>query len=94
VNLSPVSFDDWFGIATVSMASTAAMSKRTGFEPTSKTRILPFTIYHFPLFMANAFSCLLNSPTMHIKPIENNRIAMLSLKTLYPGGIRTRVFRF
>jgi hypothetical protein len=29
---------------------------------------------------------------MHIKSIEHNSIAVISLKTLYTGGIRTRVF--
>jgi hypothetical protein len=29
---------------------------------------------------------------IHIKPVKHKRIAMFSLKNLYPGGIRTRVF--
>jgi hypothetical protein len=39
-----------------------------------------------PLFLS------LKTQTVHIKSIEHNRIAMISLKTLYPGGIWTRVF--
>jgi hypothetical protein len=36
-----------------------------------------------------------NAKTLHIKSRTNNGIAMLSAKeTLYPGGIRTRVFCF
>jgi hypothetical protein len=41
----------------------------------------------------NAFISQVNTKTMHIKSIIFNIIAMISLKTLYPGGIRTRVFR-
>jgi hypothetical protein len=34
----------------------------------------------------------LNTQTMHFESIKHNSIAMLSLKTLFPGRIRTRVF--
>jgi hypothetical protein len=40
-----------------------------------------------PLFI------VFNTQTMHIKPKIHNSIARFSLKTLYPGGIRTRVCR-
>jgi hypothetical protein len=43
-------------------------------------------------FWAAAFISVFNTQTMHIKPTVNNCIAMLSHKTLHPGGIRTRVF--
>jgi hypothetical protein len=37
------------------------------------------------------FFSFFNTNTMHIKSIMNNCVAMISLKTLYPGGTRTRV---
>jgi hypothetical protein len=35
----------------------------------------------------------IDTQARHIKSITNNSIAMFSLKTLHPGGFRTRVFR-
>jgi hypothetical protein len=45
-----------------------------------------YTFYYLPLII------FLNAQTMHIKPTKNNGNAMCFLKTLYPGGIRIRVF--
>jgi hypothetical protein len=42
------------------------------------------------IFVANAFISPFNTQTMHIKSVIHNSTAMyVSLKTLYPGGIRT-----
>jgi hypothetical protein len=37
------------------------------------------------------FSLSAHKECMHLKSIVNSSIAMISLKTLYPGEIRTRV---
>jgi hypothetical protein len=37
---------------------------------------------------------LFNTQTMHIKLFYTQQHCYVSLKTLYPGGIRTRVFLF
>jgi hypothetical protein len=47
----------------------------------------------FFLIMANAFISF-NTQTMHIKSLYTQLHCYVSLKTLYPGGIRTRVFPF
>jgi hypothetical protein len=44
------------------------------------------------ILVANAFISLVNTQTAQIKLVIYNSIAMISLKILYPGGIRTRVF--
>jgi hypothetical protein len=43
------------------------------------------------VYVANVFISPFNTQTMHTESFLNNSIAVF-LKTLYPGGIRTRVF--
>jgi hypothetical protein len=45
----------------------------------------------FEYFVANAFISQVNTQTMHVKPSILNSIAIISLQTVYPGGIRTQV---
>jgi hypothetical protein len=56
--------------------------------------ILTLTANFKNIFVKNAFISHVNAQTIHIKSIIHNRIAMISLKTFYPGGIRTQVFCF
>jgi hypothetical protein len=44
--------------------------------------------------VANAFISPFNTQSMHIKSFYTQQHCYVSLKTLYPGGIRTRVFLF
>jgi hypothetical protein len=44
--------------------------------------------------VANAFISPFNTQTMQIKSFYTQQHCYVSLKTLYPGGIRTRVFLF
>jgi hypothetical protein len=46
------------------------------------------------IFMADAFISPFNTQTMHIKSFYTQQQCHGFLKTLYPGGIRTRVFSF
>jgi hypothetical protein len=42
--------------------------------------------------VTDAFISQVSAQTLHIKSIKHNGIPIISLKTLYTGGIRTRVF--
>jgi hypothetical protein len=53
------------------------------------------TDYFFKnIFVAKAPISPFNAQAMHIKSFYTQRHCYVSLKTLYPGGIRTRVFLF
>jgi hypothetical protein len=59
-----------------------------GFE--SRNSMHDWCFYIF--FVANAFISPFNSQKMHIKSFCTQQHCYVSLKTLCPGGIRTRVF--
>jgi hypothetical protein len=46
------------------------------------------------IFVANALMSPFNTQTSHIKPLFTQHHCYVPQKTLYPGGIRTRVFSF
>jgi hypothetical protein len=58
---------------------------------TFEKKLILFFKYIF--FVANAFISF-NTQTMHIKSFYTQQHCYVSLKTLYPGRIRTRVFSF
>jgi hypothetical protein len=64
----------------------------------NSTRDIGWQFFYFYLFLnifvANAFISTFNTQTMHIKSFWTQQHCYVSLKTLYPGGIRTRVFSF
>jgi hypothetical protein len=49
---------------------------------------------NFAIFVANAFISPFHTQTMHIKSFYTQQHCYVSVKPLYPGGIRTRVFLF
>jgi hypothetical protein len=46
------------------------------------------------IFVADAFISPFSTQTMHIKSFNTQQHCYVSLRTLYPGGIQTRVFLF
>jgi hypothetical protein len=53
-----------------------------------------FTYWKNFFFLANAFITPFHMHTMYTKPFYTQQHCYVSLKTLYPGGIQTRVFLF
>jgi hypothetical protein len=65
----------------------------THFVPVFKQQILDTLLFIILIiFWPITLFLFFNTQTIHIKPIKHNSTAMFSLKTLYPGGIRTLVF--
>jgi hypothetical protein len=59
-----------------------------GFQNNNNNLFKIYLLWPMPLFL------LFNTQTMHIKSFYTQQHCYVSLKTLYPGGIRTRVFLF
>jgi hypothetical protein len=66
--------------------------KKFAFLPHFVKNFLAFLKLKKNIFVANAFISPLNTQTMLIKSFYTQQHCYVSLKTLHPGGIRTRVF--
>jgi hypothetical protein len=58
------------------------------------SRFVSTTVKKIFFFVDNAFISPFNTQTMHIKLFYTKQHCYVSLKTSFPGGIRTRVFLF